>query len=71
VVITLFTKGASTAALTADGAIAGAVGMIVYCIAAVGAIKRYKALAGSTLALIGWFLVSCGTFVLLRVALGW
>lgn len=70
-IITLITQGASHAILTAEGAIAGAVGMIFFCIVATPLIERYKALVGSLLSLIGWFVVSCVTFVLMSVAMGW
>lgn len=71
VIITLLTKGAATATLTAEGAIAGAVGLICYALLAAPAIERYKALVGSVLALSGWFLVSFGSFVLLRAIMRW
>ena len=70
-IITLMTKGASHAVLTAEGAIAGAVGMIFFCIIATPLIKRYRALVGSLLSLIGWFVVSFVTFVLVSLAMGW
>lgn len=64
-IITLFAKGAVPADLTAQGAIAGAVGMLVFCLAASLTIQRYRALRGSALALIGWLLVSFAFFVLI------
>ncbi len=69
--ITLFAQGTQHAVLTAQGAIAGAFGMIFYCLLAVPAIQRYKALLGSSLSLLGWLLVSFGAFSLLRLGLGW
>jgi Protein of unknown function (DUF3147) len=69
--ITLVAQGTQHAMLTAQGAIAGAVGMIVYCLLATPAIQRYQALKGSGLALLGWVLVSGGAYVLLRAGLGW
>ncbi len=71
ILITLFAKGAAPAVLTAEGAIAGAVGMIGYCLVATPAIQRYKTLPGSVLSLIGWFLVAFAAFALLHVILGW
>ena len=71
VALTLLTKGAADSTLTAEGAIAGAVGMICYCLLAAPAIKRYKVLAGSVLALGGWFLVSFGFFALLQAIMKW
>jgi hypothetical protein len=70
-IVTLITKGASHATLTAEGAIAGAVGMIFFCIVATPAIKRHKAMIGSLLSLVCWFIVSFVTFVLLSIAMGW
>lgn len=71
IAITLLAKGAASAALTAEGAIAGAVGMIVYCLLAVPAIQRFKALVGSLLSLSVWFLMAFGVFALLSIALRW
>jgi hypothetical protein len=69
--VTLLTKGATHAMLNAEGAIAGAIGMIVYCVIAVPMIKRHKAIVGSALSLFGWFLASFCAFALLYVALQW
>lgn len=69
--VTLLTKGTTHAVLTAEGAIAGAVGMVFYCVIATPTIKQHKALVGSTLSLAGWFLVSFCTFALMRVVLQW
>lgn len=71
VALTLLTKGAASAILTAEGAIAGAVGMIVYCLVAVPAIQRHKVLGGSILSLAAWFLVSFGVFALMSIAMKW
>lgn len=68
-IITLLVKGAASAVLTAQGAIAGAVGMIAFCLLASLTIQRYQVLRGSVLALIAWFLVSFAFFVLLYGAL--
>ena len=70
-VITLFAKGADAAVLTAQGAIAGAVAMIVFCLAASRTIQRYRALRGSALALICWFLTSFAVFMLMYIVLRW
>lgn len=66
--ITLLTKGTTHAIETAEGAIAGAVGMICYCIAANPAIKRHKAIIGSTIALSVWLIVSFCAFFLMSFA---
>lgn len=70
-IITLIIKGPPHAILTAEGAIAGAVGMIFFCVVATPAIERYKTLPGSLLSLVGWLVVSLVTFFLLSVAMGW
>jgi hypothetical protein len=70
-IITLMTKGPSHATLTAEGAIAGAVGMIFFCMVATPAIERYKVIIGSLLSLFGWCVVSLVAFVLISVAMGW
>jgi hypothetical protein len=70
-IITLFTTGASHAVLTTEGAIAGAIGLIAYCIAATPAIKHIKTLPGSLLSLVAWFLVALGSFALLRTIMQW
>jgi heme O synthase-like polyprenyltransferase len=69
--ITLISNGASHAVLTAQGAIAGALGMVFYCVIATPIIKRHKELVGSILALAGWFLVSYSAFALISVILKW
>ncbi|GHO82809.1 DUF3147 family protein [Dictyobacter formicarum] len=69
--ITLIMQGADKATLSAEGAIAGAIGMVLYCIVATPAIRRYKALRGSLLSLFIWCLGSLCAFVLLSVSLKW
>lgn len=69
--IILLTKGATHATLAAEGAIAGAIGMICYCLVATPAIKRYQALPGSLLALSVWFLSAFCAFGILRTLLKW
>jgi hypothetical protein len=70
-IITLFTKGASHAVLTAQGAIFGALGMIAFCFIATPAIKQHKALVGSIVSFAGWFLISCSTFAFVSLILKW
>jgi hypothetical protein len=70
-VVTLVSHGATRAMLTAEGAVAGAVGMIVYCLVATPAIRRFKALLGSTVAMLIWFAVALGAFATLGLAVGW
>jgi Protein of unknown function (DUF3147) len=52
--VTVVTGGPMKAAVSSRGMIAGAVGMIAYCIAATTLVKRFGALAGSVLAWIAW-----------------
>ncbi len=69
--ITLLTKGATHAALTTQGAIAGAVGLVAYCFMATPAIKRFKTTIGVILSLLGWSLASLCAFVVLSVIVKW
>lgn len=52
--VTTMTGGPSSAALSSRGMVAGAVGMIAYCVAAAGLVKRFGAGMGSVLAWIAW-----------------
>jgi hypothetical protein len=56
--ITAVTSGGSKAATSAHGMIAGAVGMVCYCIAASALVKRFGALGGSILAWVAWIVPS-------------
>lgn len=67
--ITLVVHGAAHATLTAEGAIAGALGMIFYCRIVVNAMKRHKVIVGSIISLSGWCIVAFGAFALLRLVL--
>ena len=69
--ITLLTKGATHAALTTQGAIAGAIGLVVYCMMATSAIKRFKTTIGVILSLLGWSLAALCVFVVLSMLLKW
>ena len=53
-VVTVLTSGPSKAAVSSRGMIAGAVGMIAYCIAATVLVKRFGALTGSVTAWVAW-----------------
>jgi hypothetical protein len=70
-VITLLTKGAAHASLTAEGAIAGAIGLICYCMIATPMIKRFKTILGIIISLSGWLLVSLCAFAVMSMALQW
>ena len=52
--VTVLTGGPMKAAVSSRGMIAGAVGMIAYCIAATALVKRCGALGGSILAWVAW-----------------
>lgn len=69
--ITLIMQGANKATLSAEGAIAGAIGMVLYCIVATPAIRRYQALRGSLLSLLIWGVGALCAFALLSVVLKW
>ena len=69
--VTLLAMTADKAALTAQGAIAGAVGMIAYCLTCAPLIRRFKALGGASLALLVWGVVSFGAYGVLGKATGW
>lgn len=69
--VTLLAMSADKAALTAQGAIAGAVGMIAYCLACTSLIRRFKALGGASLALLLWGAVSFAAYGLLGKVVGW
>ena len=69
--LTLLARNTASATQTAEGAIAGAVGMIFYCLIATRAIKRYKALAGSLIALLGWLAVAFAVFFAMHALLRW
>jgi hypothetical protein len=53
-VVTALTSGPSKAAVSSRGMIAGAVGMVAYCIAATALVKRFGAVAGSVVAYVFW-----------------
>jgi hypothetical protein len=69
-VVTLLTTGALAGVLTSEGAVAGAVGMIAYCLAATPAIRRMKALPGACLALVAWLVVALGAYGVLAKVVG-
>jgi uncharacterized membrane protein (GlpM family) len=61
-VITVLTSGPSKAAVSATGMIAGAVGMVAYCVAASFLVKRYGAIPGSIMAWAAWIIASLAAF---------
>jgi hypothetical protein len=63
--VTVATNGSTRAALNAHSMIAGSAGMVVYCIAAAGLVRRLGAAAGSVLAWGAWAIVSFGAYWLL------
>lgn len=56
--VTVLTSGPAKAAVSARGMIAGAVGMVAYCIAATILVRRFGALGGSVLAWVAWVVPS-------------
>lgn len=69
--VTLVGEVAAKAQLTAEGAVAGAFGMIAYCLAATPLIRRCKALAGASLALIAWAVIAIGAYAVVGKVVGW
>jgi uncharacterized membrane protein (GlpM family) len=59
---TVLTGGASKAGVSSRGMIAGAVGMVVYCVAASVFVKRLGALGGSVLAYAAWIVPASLTY---------
>lgn len=53
-VVTVVTSGPAKAAVASRGMIAGAVGMVAYCVAASALVRRFGAGAGSALAYVFW-----------------
>lgn len=70
-VVTLLSQSVSHAILTAQGATAGAVGLVTYCLVVTPAIRRFKALLGSVLSLLLWFGGALGAYLLLGKVVGW
>ncbi len=68
--VTLIAQNATKASSTAAGAVAGAVGLIAYCLLASPAIRRLKPLHGSALVTVGWLVVSLGAYVALVKVVG-
>ncbi len=68
--VTLIAQSATKASPQAAGAVAGAIGLIAYCLAATPAIRRFKALGGSALATLAWLVVSVGAYAALAKAVG-
>jgi len=61
-VITVLTTGPSKAAISSRGMIAGAVGMIAYCVAASFLVERFGAIPGSVLAWGAWTVAALTAF---------
>src|SRR5215472_17922018 len=60
--VTLIAESASKAALDAEGAVAGAVGLIAYRLVATPPVRRFKALGGAALATPAWLVVAMGAY---------
>jgi Protein of unknown function (DUF3147) len=65
--VTMLTQGAAKASLQAAGAVAGAVGLIAYCLAATPAVRRFKSLGGSAVTTLLWLVVAAGAYVMLTM----
>jgi hypothetical protein len=57
-IVTILTSGPAKAAVASRGMIAGAVGMVAYCIGASALVKRFGAGVGSALAYVFWIVPS-------------
>ncbi len=64
-IVTILLKGTTPASLSASGAVAGAAGLVAYALAASWAVNRWKAIAGSVIALIPWAVASLAAYLLL------
>jgi hypothetical protein len=64
-IISVLDKGPTSAAQGALGMVAGAVGMIAYCVLAAWLLPRQGALKGSSSALVGWGLVAGSIYLAL------
>ena len=62
--VNLVTKGAAPAAQQSLGMTAGGVGMVVYCMAAAGVLRRVRGVAGSVTCLAAWFAVALSLYFL-------
>ncbi|HLZ22519.1 MAG TPA: DUF3147 family protein [Ktedonobacterales bacterium] len=60
--VTLVAETAGKTALDAEGAAAGAIGLIAFCIVATPLVRRFKALGGSLLAALVWLGVAMGAY---------
>jgi len=55
-VVTVIMVGSAPAALSAEGMVAGGLGMLVFCAVAVRAVRRNGAIRGTALVVPAWFL---------------
>ncbi len=69
--VTLLSQGSTSARLTAEGAIAGAFGLITSCLIAVPSIRRFKAGLGSVLILLLWSGITLSAYLLLAQGVSW
>lgn len=56
--VTVMASGAARAVVSSRGMVAGAAGMVAYCVAASALVKRFGALAGSVLAYLAWIVTA-------------
>jgi hypothetical protein len=64
-IVTVLSKGSADAAESALGMVAGAAGMVAYCLVAARAVHRWGSLVGAAVALPAWFIVAGGLYLLM------
>ncbi len=68
--VTLITSSVVLASRQAQGAVAGALGMVAYCLTAGPAIRRFHALRGAALATLAWAVVALLAYAVLARVVG-
>jgi hypothetical protein len=68
--VTLITSTVMIASLQAQGAIAGALGMVAYCLAAGPALRRFHLLRGAAVATLAWAVVALLAYGVLAMVVG-
>src|SRR4051812_4738777 len=66
--VTVLGKGPSDARAACAGMAAGAGGVVVYCLVAPSAMRRWRPLKGSIVALLGWLVATAAVFPLAAVS---
>lgn len=68
--VTLLFTGARAAALTAEGAVAGAAGLIAYCLVSPPLIRHLRVVPGAAMSLLAWLAVALCGYGALRMVVG-